>query len=114
MGRWELPAGRPEAGEDWRTTLDREVMEEACAKVVSASLLGFGRGECVRGTEQGLVLVRAFWRADVELLPWEPVHEMKYRQQVAPAAALAQMAIPVGLVPLNQHLIEEALAIARD
>ena len=64
---WELPDGRPEANEDWRATLDREVMEEACAKVTDASLLGFSRGVCVKGHEEGLVLVRAIWRADVEL-----------------------------------------------
>ncbi|MEV6598428.1 NUDIX domain-containing protein [Actinoplanes sp. NPDC051346] len=28
---WQLPGGRPEDGEDWADTLDREVQEEACA-----------------------------------------------------------------------------------
>lgn len=30
---WEFPGGRPEGNEDWRETLDREVLEEACALV---------------------------------------------------------------------------------
>lgn len=81
-GSWMLPAGRPEPGETWEETLRREVMEEACAVVTSARLLGFGRSECVRGEEQGKILVRAFWRAEVELLPWEPSFEMVDRQQV--------------------------------
>jgi ADP-ribose pyrophosphatase YjhB (NUDIX family) len=38
---WGLPAGRPEPGEDWADTLRREVLEEACAEVTSARLLGF-------------------------------------------------------------------------
>ena len=40
---WDFPAGRPEAGEDWRATRDREVFEEACAVVEEATLLGFSR-----------------------------------------------------------------------
>src|SRR5438067_209086 len=36
---WDLPAGRPEGNEDWRETLDREVLEEACATVQRAVLL---------------------------------------------------------------------------
>ena len=44
---WEFPQGRPEEGEDWRATLDREVLEEACASVEEATLLGFARGVCI-------------------------------------------------------------------
>src|SRR5688572_21162040 len=72
---WDLPAGRPAADEDWEQTLRREVMEEACAAVTQARLLGFSRGRCVGGTETGLVLVRAIWRAEVELLDWRPEFE---------------------------------------
>jgi ADP-ribose pyrophosphatase YjhB (NUDIX family) len=56
---WDLPAGRPEPGESWEQTLRRELGEEACAAVVGARLLGFTRGQCVSGPEQGLVLVRS-------------------------------------------------------
>ncbi|WP_165959143.1 NUDIX domain-containing protein [Actinomadura sp. KC345] len=38
---WDLPAGRPEPGEDWEQTLRREMDEEACATVPAARLLGF-------------------------------------------------------------------------
>ena len=54
---WDLPAGRPEPGENWRETLDREVLEETCCDVQAATLLGFLRGVCIRGLEEGLVLV---------------------------------------------------------
>ena len=60
---WSFPGGRPEGDEDWRETLEREVLEEACARVERASLLGFGRGRCLSGHEEGLVLVRSLWRS---------------------------------------------------
>ena len=56
---WKFPAGRPEEDEGWRATLDREVMEEACAVVEDATLVGFARGACVEGSEKGLALVRS-------------------------------------------------------
>ena len=52
------------SGEDWRATLEREVLEEACASVEEATLLGFAKGVCAsEGPEEGLVLVRALWHA---------------------------------------------------
>ncbi len=63
--RWGLPGGRPEPQERWVDALRREVGEEACAVVQRARLLGFTRGVCVSGPEEGLVLVRSMWRAEV-------------------------------------------------
>ena len=82
---WDLPAGRPEPGETWEDTLRREMLEEACATVVAARLLGFVRGECVAGPERARILVRSIWRADVELGPWRPLHEIPHRRVVGPA-----------------------------
>ncbi len=79
---WGLPGGRPEGSETWKETMRREVLEEACAVVVEARLLGFSRGICVAGHEQGLVLVRSLWRAEVELAPWEPRFEIPHRRVV--------------------------------
>jgi 8-oxo-dGTP pyrophosphatase MutT (NUDIX family) len=39
--RWDLPAGRPEGAETWEETLRREMLEEACARVIEGRLLGF-------------------------------------------------------------------------
>src|SRR5256885_10215945 len=62
---WSLPGGRPEDGEDWVDTLRREILEEACADVTAARLLGYGRSVCMRGRDEGLVLGRAQGLAEV-------------------------------------------------
>jgi len=90
---WDLPAGRPEPGETWEDTLRREMLEEACATVVAARLLGFVRSECVAGPEQGRVIVRSMWRADVELGPWQPLFEIPHRRVVAPTDLDAALAL---------------------
>ena len=87
----DLPGGRPEGDENWRATLEREVLEEACARVDEATLLGFSTGAVVRGPEEGLVLVRALWRAGVSLGEWEPRYETSHRLLVPPSKALAYM-----------------------
>jgi 8-oxo-dGTP pyrophosphatase MutT (NUDIX family) len=85
---WDLPAGRPESGEDWRATLEREVLEETCCRVQEAVLLGFARGVCTRGHEEGLVLVRSLWRAEVILGVWDPKFETIDRKILSPKDAL--------------------------
>jgi 8-oxo-dGTP pyrophosphatase MutT (NUDIX family) len=93
---WEPPAGRPDGDEDRRETLDREVLEEACATVEDAALLGYSRGFCTKGHEEGLVIVRSLWWASVSILPYVADYEMKHRLLVAPDVALAR----IGIEPL--------------
>lgn len=88
---WDLPAGRPEPGESWEDTLRREMLEEACATVRSARLLGFVRGECVAGHELGRVLVRSVWRAEVDVGPWDPQYEIPHRRIVPATEAMKIM-----------------------
>ena len=108
---WDLPAGRPEPGENWEQTLRREMDEEACATVTGARLLGFTRGQCLTGPERGRVLVRSVWRADVELRPWEARFEIAGRRVVAPAAV--EDAVSLGSHPfaaiIRRELAEAAL-----
>ncbi len=103
---WEYPGGRPEGDEEWRATLVREVLEEACAVVQDATLLGYTRSVCLKGAEAGLVLVRAFWCAEVSLEPWRPRHETTRRMIVRPEEALSQVQ---GVEPIDRRAFHEAL-----
>lgn len=107
---WGLPGGRPEGDERWVDTLRREVLEEACATVVEARLLGFGRSRCVRGHEAGLVLVRSMWSAKVELAPWAPTFEIPHRRVVPAAEAVDAMALSddSGLDRILMRALQEA------
>lgn len=109
--RWGIPGGRPEPGEKWHETLFREVLEEAGATVTASWLLGYSRGVCTRGHEAGLVLVRAHWRAEVQLNPWRPKFEMTRRRLVP--VAIASTWIPDGYAPMYRRIFAEALGSDR-
>jgi ADP-ribose pyrophosphatase YjhB (NUDIX family) len=105
---WGLPGGRPEPDEGWVDTLHREVREEACATVTSCALLGFSQGTCVRGHEEGLVLVRSVWRAEVRVDPWAPRFEIAHRRLVPAGEAFDRLAIPDGFDPIYRRMFLEA------
>ena len=86
---WDFPAGRPEGDETDEETLRREMREEACVEVLDAHLLGYARSECVVGRENGLVLVRSFWRAAVRIDAWKPEFEIQHRL-VVPTSEVAR------------------------
>lgn len=107
--RWGLPGGRPEPHEQWVDTLRGEVGEEACAVMERARLLGFTRGECVRGPEEGLVLVRSMWRAEVRLRRWAPRFEIAHRRLVSADEALRLVVIAEpGVGPIYRRMFVEA------
>jgi 8-oxo-dGTP pyrophosphatase MutT (NUDIX family) len=108
---WGLPGGRPEGHETWEETLRREMIEEACATVVRASLLGFSRSVCVEGTQVGLVIVRSLWRAEVELAPWKPRFEIPYRRVFAAAEVWDHLARAHtdGSAPILLRALHEAV-----
>ena len=106
--RWGWPGGRPEGDESWEQTLRREVLEETCATVVGARLLGFCRAVCLTGPEQGLVLVRSVWLAEVELMPWEPRFEIAHRRVVPVAELLENLWMEEGFEPIYYRALVEA------
>ena len=106
--RWDLPAGRPEGDESLEDTLRREMREEACALVTSARLLGFSRGRCVRGRQEGVVLVRAYWHADVVVNPWDPKFEIGHRRLVSESEVLSRVNVDPAYLPLYRRALDEA------
>jgi ADP-ribose pyrophosphatase YjhB (NUDIX family) len=103
---WDLPGGRPEIDETWEQTMRREVLEEACATVAKARLLGFARSHCVEGAEAGLVLVRSFWCAQVVLNAWEPAFETIQRRSIMAVDAFRYL--PQVFAPIFRRVLMEA------
>jgi ADP-ribose pyrophosphatase YjhB (NUDIX family) len=106
--RWGWPGGRTEGDESWKETLCREVLEEACARVIEGQLLGFCRSVCLTGPEQGLVLVRSIWLARVKLMPWDPRFEIRHRRVVPATDLVAHLWMEQGFEPLYHRALVEA------
>lgn len=79
---WTLPGGAPEPGETLEQALAREVLEEACARVVSSSYIGCQRVEEFDGDGVAYYQTR-FW-ARVALDEFNPEYEMMARRLVPP------------------------------
>jgi hypothetical protein len=88
------------------------MMEEACAVVQHARLLGFSRGRCIEGPEKGLVLVRSIWLAQVTLLVWKPEFEISHRKVVPAEQAISQAAPPDDQIPFWRRVFVEAKLVA--
>lgn len=103
---WNFPGGRPEGDETWEATMRREVLEEACATVTDARLLGFARSRILDGPEAGSILVRSFWRAEVEVGEWRPQFEMTQRRAVSPGVIFSYL--PEVFAPVFRRVLTEA------
>jgi 8-oxo-dGTP pyrophosphatase MutT (NUDIX family) len=108
--QWGWPGGRPEGDESWEQTLHREILEEACAVIVDAWLLGFTRSVFLTGAEQCLVLVRSIWLAEVMLTPWEPRFEIAHRRLVPAAELLTRLWMEEGFEPIYHRALRRPLA----
>ena len=76
--------------------------------MTGSRLLGFTSGVCVRGFQQGLVLVRSLWRAEVRLERWQPRFETTHRRLVPAGQALEAMAVEPGMRPIYRRMFAEA------
>ena len=106
--RWGWPRGRPEGDESWEQTFRREILEETCAAVGDARFLGFCRSVCFTGPEEGLVLVRSVWRAEVELMPWEPRFEIRHRRVIPASELPSHLWMEEGFEPIYHRALAEA------
>jgi hypothetical protein len=76
--------------------------------VREARLLGFCRSLCLSGPEKDLVLVRSVWRAEVDLMPWEPRLEIAHRRLVRSDEVLSNLWIEEGFEPIYHRTLKEA------
>ncbi len=106
--RWGWPGGRPEGDESWEQTIRREISEETCTTVRDARLLGFCRAVCLTGPEEGLIQVRSAWRAEVELMPWEPRFEIPHRRVIPANELLSHLWMEEGFEPIYHRALTEA------
>jgi ADP-ribose pyrophosphatase YjhB (NUDIX family) len=106
--RWGWPGGRPEGDESWEQKLRRAILEETCAVVRDARFLGFCWAACVAGPETHRVLVRSIWRADVELLRWQPRFEITHRRIVPAAEVLSHLWMEEGFALIYMRALIEA------
>lgn len=89
---WTLPGGHPEAGETLEAALERELREEASARLIACEYLGCQRVEDpARPDGPPLYYQARFW-ARVELYPFEAHFETTARHLVAPEAFLEALA----------------------
>ena len=89
---WTLPGGHPEPGETFEATLERELREEGCARLVACEYLGCQRVEDPQRPEGPDRYYQARYWARIELYPFEPRFETVARQLVSPATFLATLA----------------------
>ena len=76
-------------------------------EVTDAKLLGFHKGERIRGHEKGLVLVRSLWLANVRIHEWDPEPETQACKLVSPDQLLSELT-PSVFLPLHHRALLDA------
>jgi ADP-ribose pyrophosphatase YjhB (NUDIX family) len=89
---WTLPGGSPAPGETLEAALERELREEACARLVACEYLGCQRVEDPERPDGPALYYQARFWARVELYPFEPGEETTDRRLVAPDDFLGALA----------------------
>lgn len=107
---WSLPGGHHEPGESIEETCDREVLEEACARVVGRELVGCQRFAYVEHDRITRITHDAMFRAEVEVLPFEPAFETRQRRLI-PFTDIGDM--PLWSSPVTRRFFERAAVVIR-
>jgi len=87
-GRWNLPGGHPEQGEALEAALEREVWEEARARVVRAQYIGCQQIEDPAAVVGPKLYYQARFWARVEVYPFKALFETTDRRLVDPGELL--------------------------
>lgn len=83
-GRWNLPGGHPEANETLEAALEREVWEEARARVVRSQYIGCQQVEDPGAVGEPKLYYQARFWARVEVYPFKALFETIDRRLVDP------------------------------
>jgi 8-oxo-dGTP pyrophosphatase MutT (NUDIX family) len=108
---WDIPGGGREPGESIEEALAREVREEACCRVLDAAFLTALRGARL-GPDGGVVGEpdhHALYWSRVELDPWDPKFETRYRRLATPDDAVDSSTFP----ETTRRLLDRAVAFDR-
>jgi 8-oxo-dGTP pyrophosphatase MutT (NUDIX family) len=108
-GRWNLPGGRPEQDETLEAALEREVWEEARARVVRSTYIGCQQVEDPDAVEGPAIYYQARFWARVEVYPFKALFETVDRQLVEPSEFLGRLFW--GDVPIARTVFDCGLAV---
>jgi 8-oxo-dGTP pyrophosphatase MutT (NUDIX family) len=101
--------GGVEPGETLEDCLVREVMEEGCARVAESRYIGCQRVDDPEHPAGPLRYYQSRFWARVELLPWDPHHEIDERRLVPPEDFLPTLTW--GSAPSAAFILEAGLKI---
>lgn len=108
---WNLLGGGVEPGETLEDCLIREVMEEGCARVLESRYIGCQRVDDPDHPAGPRRFYQSRFWARVELLPWDPHHEIDERRLVHPDDFLRTLtwgSAPTAAIILTEGLKAEA------